>query len=126
MSGMDIKQLAEAYIAEKAMERTQRYLADGRMFADLDDEGLTKYFVSVFREYILFDGDRRWDAIAEVQCEFELRGLNAPIHRVAADLALFKERLEQFLRAIPCDPATLQEVRDELADLRERLALPKN
>ena len=126
MSSMDRKLLAEAYIAEKSMERTQRYLADGRKFADFDDEYLTKIFCAMFRDVILREDDRRWDSIADVQCEFELRGLKAPIHRVAAELALFKERLEQFQRAIPCDPATLREIGDELADLRERLALPKN
>jgi len=108
------------------MERTQRYLAEGRVYADFDDEYLTNIFVAMFREHILFETHRRWDAIVDVQCEFELRDLKAPIHRVAAELALFKERLEQFQRVGPCDPAAWLEIVDELADLRERLALPKH
>lgn len=126
MSSMDTRQLAEAYIAEKAMERTRRYLADGRRFADFDNEYLTKIFVAMFRELIVFDDDRRWDTIADAQCEFELRGLKAPVHRVAAELALFKQRLEQFQRVGPPDPVAWREVRAELVDLRERLGLPKH
>ena len=126
MSSLNARQLADAYIVEKSMERTQRYLADGRDYADFDDDYLTHIFVAMFRELILFEDDRRWDAIVDVQCEFELRGLKTPIHRVAAEFALFKQRLERLLHAGPCDPTAWHETRAELADLRERLALPKN
>ncbi|MBN9088763.1 MAG: hypothetical protein J0J01_17805 [Reyranella sp.] len=126
MSGMSVKQLAEAYIAEKAMERTQRYLADGRQFASCNDHDLEQIFITEYRGLVLLDDDRRWDAVVDLQCEFELRGLETPLHRVAAEFALFKERLERLQRVGVCDPVAWQEVRTELADLRRRLARPKN
>jgi hypothetical protein len=40
MSSMSVKELAEAYIAEKAIERTRRYLIAGRQFASCHEPDL--------------------------------------------------------------------------------------
>jgi hypothetical protein len=98
---MDSRQLAEAYIAEKSIERTHRYLAEGRRFEFYTADVLEAHFVKVYREMVLLDDDRSWDAVVDLQCEFELRRLKAPMHLVAADFALFKARLERLQRVGP-------------------------
>jgi hypothetical protein len=118
--------LAEAYIAEKAMERTRRYVLNGRRFEFYTQDGLEAHFCKMYRELVLHDDDRRWDDVMDLQSEFDLRRMNAPMHLVAADLALFKARLERLQAVGPRDAVAWHEVRDELIDLRERLSRPKH
>ena len=126
MSSMDVEQLAEAYLAEKSIERTRRYEADGRRFEFNTADALEAHFVKTYHELVLLDDDRSWDEVMDLQSEFELRRLKTPMHLVAADFALFKARLEQLQCSGPPDPVALQDVRAELAELRERLGRPKH
>jgi hypothetical protein len=126
MSSMNATQLAEAYIAEKSIERTRRYVADGRRFEFCTADALEAHFVKTYREVVLLDDDRSWDEVMDLQSEFDLRHIKTPMHLVAADFALFKARLERLQRVGPRDPVAWHEVRAELADLRERLARPKH
>jgi len=126
MSSLSVTQLAEAYIAEKRMEHTHRYLVEGRKFIDRTDDDLADLFVATYRELVLLDDERRWDAIVDLRCEFDLRGLEVPLHRLAPEFALIKERFQQLQRAHLRDAAASLEVRDELEDLSDRLARPKN
>ena len=111
---------------EKAIERTRRYVAKGRRFEFCTADGLEVHFVQTYRELVARDDDRCWDEIMDLQCEFDLRRVKAPIHLVAADFALFKARLERLQHVGPYDPIAWQEVRAELAELRERLSRPKH
>jgi hypothetical protein len=126
MSSMDPSQLAEAYIAEKNIERTQSYVLKGRRFEFYAQDVLEAHFCKTYRDIVLLDDDRSWDEVMDLQSEFELRHLKAPMHLVAADFALFKARLERLQRVGPRDPVAWRDIRAELIDLRERLGRPKH
>ena len=128
MNSTEIKQLAEAYIAEKAIERTRQYVVKGRRFLEFHGEDvLIACFVQAYRELVARDDDRCWDEIMDLQCEFDLRQLKAPIHLVAADFALFKARLERLQHVGPRDPiAPGRKSGPNCPSCAERLSQPKH
>ena len=128
MSRMDPNQLAEAYIAEKRLEHTQRYLLEGRQYADCSDEELTGIWVGTLRDLAGtdFSQELQWAAILNIESELGLRGIERPIEQVQPELALFARHVERQQRDDQPDPAHCAEVRAELAELRERLGRPKH
>jgi hypothetical protein len=125
---MTRRQLIQAYIVEQEIERTRRYLIDGREFADYSDEALTEHFIWTFRDVAATGPGNAfgWSRLLDLKCEFDLRRTKLPLHAVAAEYARYREHLERRWREGRHDPAACEHCRAELAELRERLSRPKN
>ena len=125
---MDNKQLAEAYLADKTIERTHRYLVDGREYADLSDDELIEYWVWMFRELAVtaFTQDHFWASLADLESELSLRGIEKPKEQVRPELALLAEHIERRWREHRLDPSGCAKAQAELAEFRERLSQPKH
>ncbi len=128
MSSINRSQLLEAYIAEKTIERTRRYLAEGRHSADLTDEELTDAWVGTFRDLAgtNFSRDLQWAGILDIESELRLRRIETPVDRVQPELALLTRWIERQQCEGSPHPVDCPEVRAELADLRQRLSRPKH
>ena len=125
---MTRRELIQAHCVETTIERTRRYLLDGRRFAELSEEGLRALWVDTFLAFTVTDFVvRRFrDTLLDLKCEFHLRRLEVPMRAVAAEHAAYRKHLERRRREGRHDPATCEHCRAELAALRQRLAQPKN
>jgi hypothetical protein len=128
MSRMTERQLAKAYVAEKTLEHTHRYLLEGRHYADCSDEEVTDLWVVTFRDLAgtNFSQELQRAAILDIESELGLRRIEMPLDQVQPELALFSKYVERRRRESRPDPADCAEFRAELADLRERLSRPKH
>jgi hypothetical protein len=128
MSRLTEKQLAKAFVVEKTIENTHRYLLEGREHADWSDDQLTDIWAGVLRE--LADTDFSQDSLKaellDLESELGLRRIALPFDQVHPELALFSKHVERRRREGRPEPADSAEARAELADLRERLSQPKH
>ena len=120
--------LIQAHYVEVEIERTRRYLLDGRRFAELSAEGMRELWVDTFLAFAGADFvvRRLRDTLLDLKCEFHLRRLEVPMRAVAAEHAAYRKHLERRRREGRHDPATCEHCRAELAALRQRLTQPKN
>jgi len=74
---------------------------------------------------VLEEEDREGELL-DLRSEFDLRRIEPPLHLVAAELSLFKERFQRRLREGATDRAAVEQIEARLADLHARLQSPKN
>jgi len=125
---MTRRELIQAHYVETTIERTRRYLLDGRRFAETSEDGLGALWVDTFLAFAVTDFvvGRFLDTLLDLKCEFHLRRLEPPMGAVSAEHARYRKHLQRRWRETRHDPAACEHCRAELADLRQRLALPKN
>jgi len=70
----------EALIAEKTLESIHAYMVRGRYFGGLTEEELNAQWVEVYRAACTLEGEKSCDALMDLQCEFDLRTVEPPIH----------------------------------------------
>ena len=128
MSRLTERQLAKAYVVEKTIENTHRYLLEGRHYAEFSDDEVTGLWVGALRDLAAtgFSQDSLKAELLDIESELGLRGLEMPLDRVQPELALFAKHVERRRREGRPDPADCPEARAELADLRARLSRPKH
>ena len=128
MSRIDSNQLADAYIAEKKLDHTRRYVLEGRHYADCSDDELADLWVATLCDLAAtdFSQELQWAALLDIESEMGLRRIEAPLDRVQSELALLARHVERWQGEGQPDPADCAEIRAELAELRERLGQPKH
>ena len=123
-AGMTYEQLVNAHVLERRMERMRRYVVGGRHFAALPEDVLTARWVEAYRALAAAPRDAwRGDALAALECEFELRRIELPMHLVEAERARYREYSERMRRPTR---AVWERAQAELAALRARLQQPKH
>jgi hypothetical protein len=123
---MTLAELIEAYVAEQRLERMRDYVTRGRPLARIDAESLSSRWVETYRAARALEDERREGELLDLRSEFDLRGIEPPMHLVAAECALFKERFQRQVRERPIDPAAIELTETKLTDLYTRLRAPKN
>ena len=123
---MDLSDLINAYIAESQMERLRGYLERGRKLADLPTEALNAAWVDTYRAARGRERASRENELQNLRCEFDLRGIEPPMHLVAAEAERFKKRFERQIRESKIDPDAVEKMEEELERLRGRLEAPKH
>ena len=123
---MTFLELTEAYVAELSLERIRDYAARGRPLADLSVETLNGRWVEMYRIVHALEDEDREGELLDVRSEFDLRGIEPPLHLVAAESALACERLRRRVREDPFDADRVEQLEEKLADLYERLQGPMN
>ena len=124
---LDIPDLVRAWIAECQLERSRRYLEHGRRFADWTADALAAASVQTYRAARGVPEDAsREDDLQDLRCEFDLRGIEPPMHLVAAEADRFTKRFEQQIHHRKIDPDAVAEMEEMLERLRDRLQAPKN
>jgi hypothetical protein len=128
MSPLTERQLAKAYVVEKTIENTHRYLLEGRQYAEFSDDEVIDLWIGAFRDLAAtgFSQDPLKAELLDIESELGLRGIGMPFDQVQPELALFSKHLERRRREGRLDPADCPEARAELADLRVRLSRPKH
>src|SRR4051794_23629205 len=121
-----IEERIEADIVEKGLDRIRDYVVGGRSLAGLAAEELSERWVEAYRTARALGDERRESEFMDLRCEFDLRGIEPPMHLVAAESAMVKQRLERLVREAPIDVASVERAEAELAELYERLQAPKN
>src|SRR5260370_1071594 len=124
---LDLPDLVGAWIADCQLERSRRYLEHGRRFAGWTADALDAAWVQTYRAARGVPEDAsREDDLQDLRCEFDLRGIEPPMHLVAAVADPFTERFEQRIRQHKSDPDAVAEMEEMLERLRDRLQAPKN
>jgi hypothetical protein len=123
---MNFVQLTQAYLAELCLERTRDYAVRGRPLAGLSVETLSIRWVETYRAVQVLEDEGREGELLDLRSEFDLRGIEPPLHLVAAELNLFTERFQRQLREGETDWAAVEQTEASLADLYARLQSPKN
>jgi HAMP domain-containing protein len=123
---MDLTDLINAYIAESQMERLRGYLERGRKLADLPTEALNAAWVDLYRATRGRERASRENELQDLSSEFELRGIEPPMHLVAAEAEQFKKRFERQIRESKIDRDAVAKMEEELERLRGRLEAPKH
>ena len=123
---MNFVELTHAYLAELCLERTRDYAARGRPLSGLPVEMLSARWVETYRAVQVLEEEDREGELLDLRSEFDLRRIEPPLHLVAAELSLFKERFQRRLREGATDRAAVEQIEARLADLHARLQSPKN
>src|SRR5437868_14059205 len=73
--------LVSAWLADGQLERSRRYLEQGRRFADWTTDALNATWVVTYRAARGVPEDAgREDELGDLRCEFDLRGIKPPMH----------------------------------------------
>ena len=123
---MNFVELTHAYLVELCLERTRDYAARGRPLSGLPVEMLSARWVETYRAAWVLEEEDREGELLDLRSEFDLRRIEPPLHLVAAELSLFKERFQRRLREGATDRAAVDQIEARLADLHARLQSPKN
>jgi hypothetical protein len=123
---MNFLELTEAYIADRRMEHIRDYAVRGRPLAGLSAESLTARWVETYRAVNALEDEDREGELIDLRSEFDLRGIEPPMHLVAAESALVGERLKRQVSEGAADPVEVEQTEAKLADLYARLQGPKN
>jgi hypothetical protein len=128
MSRLTERQLTKAYVVERTIENTHRYLLEGRQYADLGDDELIDAWIGTLRDLAGtdFSQELQQAAVLDIESELALRHIEMPMDRIQPELALFVKHVERRRRDGRPDPADCAKFRAELADLRARLSRPKH
>ena|SRR5947209_6744441 len=123
---MNFLELSKAYFAELNLEHIRDYAVRGRAFAGLSVESLGARWVELYRIVHALEDEDREGELRDLRSEFDLRGIEPPMHLLAAESALARERFQRRLREDATDWAAIEQTEAELADLYARLQGPMN
>jgi hypothetical protein len=108
------------------LERTRDYVARGRALAGLSVDTLNDRWVEMYRIVHALEDEDREGELLDLRSEFDLRGIEPPLHLVGAEAALAAERLRRRVRENGADVDGAEQLEEKLADLYQRLQGPKN
>src|SRR4051794_7625684 len=123
---MTFLELSQAYLAELHLEHIRDYAARGRPFAAVSVEQLSARWLEMHRIVRALADEGREGELIDLRSEFDLRDIEPPMHLVAAETALARERLLRRIRECVPDPAEVEQTEAELLDFYARLHGPKH
>jgi len=123
---MNFVELIKASVAEHIVERLREYVVRGRPFADLSEQALGAQWVEVYCAVMALEDDRRDGELTDLRSEYDLRGIEPPMHLVGAEAAICIARFKRLVHEIRMTPKEMERFDDELEELRERLNRPKH
>ncbi|MBS0523325.1 MAG: hypothetical protein JSS04_06780 [Proteobacteria bacterium] len=103
----------------RTLRRVRDYLGRGRPLASLPLLSLRAQWIDASVAIVLREDRSRAKEFDDLETEFDLRGLETPIHRVLPELTRFARHLRKAKRNP--DPAALDRFNDELDALCDRL-----
>jgi hypothetical protein len=106
-----------AFTRHEAFAELAGYVARGRKFASLSNDGLTQRFVEVFRKVADNPANREHRAIKScLEAEFQLRNINVPYELIAEDFERLRGLLIEHLNTMEReDPERYAEMNQEIA-----------
>jgi hypothetical protein len=125
-NSMNFVDLINASLAEQIVERLREYVVRGRPFANLSEQALGGQWVELYRAVMALEDDRREGELMDLRSEFDLRGIEPPMHLVEAEAAICITRFKRLVHENRTTPKDIQRFDDELEELRERLSRPKH
>jgi hypothetical protein len=123
----DYDKLVEAWLQNKSIEDTKKYVQQGRRFKDLTIEELKSLWLAAFGLFAinLKDGPDRLD----LESEFALRGEKIPYELVKAEHEALINKARALGDMIEQDPTLLARFEDlvqELDEFKREINRPKN
>jgi hypothetical protein len=125
-NSMNIEQLVQAQLVDKAIERLRQYMVRGRPLAGLSEQALHTKWVEAYRAATVSDDERSERKLADLRSEYALRRAKPPMHLVAGEVAIVVERMKRNTREYHVPPEEKERIDDEMEDLRARLRKPKH
>jgi hypothetical protein len=123
---MNLEDLVEAYVAEQRIDRLRDYVARGRPLAGLSEQTLSTQWVELYRAVKALEQEHRHSELTDLRSEYDLRGVEPPMHLVSEQAAIFTERFNRQSREFQPAPGEMERFEEKLAELQERLGQPKN
>jgi hypothetical protein len=112
-----------AYAKAQTVSRIRDYLGRGRPLAGLPLESLHALWIHAWLDVNVMEDEDREDDLRDLGTEFDLRGLEPPMERVAAEGTRFKTRLLNDLRGCKPDEAFIERTERAFEELCDRLIL---